>query len=102
MKLKEIYYPTPLIKIENIYDDNIDVIVTLENGTKYTIVVFTPDNFKSLMKKDRLPYISPGLPVSIVEKLTEENIELLIQAFLEEPDYLRLYGCDIRDLLKLE
>lgn len=99
MKLKEIYYPTPLIEIQDIYNDNIDVIVKLENDQSFTLEVATPENLKFLMKKDHQPYISPGAPFAIVDKLTEENIGLLVQAFLEDPDYLRLYGCDIQDIL---
>lgn len=99
MRLKDIYYPTSLIEIEDIYDDNIDVIVRLEDGRYFVLVVATPDNLKSLMKNDNQPYLSPGLPFAFVEKLTEENIELLVQAILEDPDYLRLYGCDIQDIL---
>ncbi len=52
------------------------------------------------MKNDNQPYISPGLPFAIVEKLTEENIAQLVQAFLKAPEYLHLYGCNNQVILK--
>lgn len=94
MKLKEIFYPTPLDEIQDIYNDNIDVIIRLENNQSFALVVATPENLITLMKNDNQPYISPGLPFAIVEKLTKENITQLVQAFLKAPEYLHLYGCN--------
>lgn len=38
MKVKEISFPIPLKDVEDIYNDNIDVFVDLENGRSYTLV----------------------------------------------------------------
>ena len=41
MLVKNISFPISLSHIEDIYDDNIDVFVDLENGSSYTVVVAT-------------------------------------------------------------
>jgi hypothetical protein len=41
MKVKEISFPIPLKDVEDIYNDNIDVFVDLENGRSYTVIVGT-------------------------------------------------------------
>lgn len=91
------YYPTPLSEIPDITNDNIDVLVNAD-GSEYTVVVATPDNLKYMMEKDEKTYFAPGTPFAIVEMLTEENIEGLIQALVDKPGLLKLYGMDIQDL----
>lgn len=89
-----ITFPANLNQI-NPLDDNIDVLVQLEDGRQYTFVVATPDNLKSLMRKDNLPYLRPGLPFLFVERLDEPSIRLLLDVLLKEGDaLLRLYGED--------
>ena len=90
-----VFYPTPWEFVDT-DNDNIDVCLELETGETFTLVVATPDNLKSLMKKDGLPYIAPGTPFLFVEKLTEQNIGQLIDELLKQgSNLLRLYGEDV-------
>jgi hypothetical protein len=72
MEIKEIQLVTD---IENIYDDGVDVIVTLDDDFSYVIEVVTPQHLLSLMKERNQPFIEPGENYIIVEKLTPEIIE---------------------------
>jgi len=83
MEIKEIQLVTD---IENIYDDGVDVIVTLDDDFSYVIEVVTPQHLLSLMKERNQPFIEPGENYIIVEKLTPEIIEETIKAFVEEND----------------
>ncbi len=42
---------THLNKIEDVYNSNIEVFITLEDGFSLTIVVGTPKNLEFLMEK---------------------------------------------------
>ena len=81
LEIKEIQLVTD---IENIYDDGVDVIVTLDDDFSYVIEVVTPQHLLSLMKERNQPFIEPGENYIIVEKLTPEIIEKAIKAFVEE------------------
>lgn len=87
-------FPTPLDLIDR-ENDNVDVCVELENGKHYTFVIATPRNLNTLMKKDRIPYLKPGAPFLIVEELTEKNIRSVIEAVMEDPVLLHVYGEDL-------
>ena len=48
------------------------------------------------MKKDNVPFLKPGLPFIFVEKLTEANVRMLVEALMEEDAQLiRMYGEDV-------
>jgi len=81
MEIKEIQLVT---EIENIYDDAVDVNVTLDDNFTYVIEVVTPQHLLSLMKDRNQPFIEPGEDYIIVEKLTPEIIEETIKAFVQE------------------
>ena len=90
-----IIFPTTFESI-NPDNDNMDVLVQTENGKQYTFVVATPENVKYLIKKDNEPFLKPGLPFLFVEKLTETNVRMLVEALMEEDEQLiRMYGDDI-------
>ena len=86
MVVKNISFPVPLTNIEDIYDDNIDVFVDLENGRSYTVVVGTYKNILSLLNKENSNFLPPGEPMIIVKKLTMEVIEEAIQAYTKDDD----------------
>ena len=79
--------------IENIHDDGVDLIVTLDDNFSYVIEVVTPQHLLSLIKERNQPFIEPGEIYIIVEKLTPEIIEETIKAFVEENRayWLKLY-----------
>ena len=85
---------THLNEIEDVYNSNIEVFVTLEDGFPLTIVVGTPKNLQYLMEKDHVNFYGPGLPWIIVQKLTKEIIQEAIKAYIDDkPDgyWLKLY-----------
>lgn len=85
---------TQLNEIEDIYNSNIEVFVTLEDGFTVTIIVGTPENLEYLMEKDNKNFYGPGLPWVIVQKLTKEIIHEAIEAYINtRPDgyWLKLY-----------
>ena len=87
-----ITYPTSLETV-NVENDNIDVCLHMADGTEYVFVVLTPDNLKSLMKKEGISYFRPSYPFLVVEKITRENIALLINELVEAGElFLRMYG----------
>jgi len=88
-----LYFPTPLTKI-NPLDDNIDVCLQLEDGRTYTFVCATPENLKSLMKKDNVQYIHPEMRFIIVASLQEHIIQQAIEAMIANDHLLQLYGGD--------
>lgn len=64
--------------IEDIYDDNLDVSVELEDGSEYRVIVGTPKNFLTLMNRQGMDFLEPGCPFIIVRKSTMEIIEKAI------------------------
>jgi hypothetical protein len=93
MKVKKISFPIPLKDVENIYDDNIDVFVTLENGRSYTVIVGTYQNILSLLNQENSNFLPPGEPIIMVRKLTMAIIEEAIQAYAtcRDAHWLKLY-----------
>ena len=91
-----ISFPTSLEEV-NAENDNIDVCLNMEDGTSYTFVVFTIENLKDMMKNDGVPYCKPCYPFLIVEKITKEVIEQLVEELVESGDlFLRIYGTDLQ------
>ena len=102
MEIKKIWYPTRLETLPDIYNDNIDVHVSLDDEFCddhdrfcYVLVVGTPQNLSELMDQwetDFFPPVDP--PFIIVRKLTEEIIEQAIRAFVDKKEdayWLKLY-----------
>jgi hypothetical protein len=73
--------------VEDIYDDNLDVFVELEDGSEYTVIVATPKNFLTLMNRQGIDFLEPGCPFIIVRKLTMEVIEKTINAHTQDNAY---------------
>ena len=87
-------FPTPLDMLDRV-NDNVDVLVEWEDGKRCVFVVATPSNLSSLMKKDNIAYIKPGAPFLFVEELTEVNIRTVVEAVMEDPVLLHIYGEDL-------
>ena len=93
--------------IQNVYNDNIDVLVENEDGYEYIISVGTPQNLLNQMKKEKTNFIGPGDIHIIVKKLTKQIITEAIKTYAEDNGYwLKLYqfasSIDIEILNKLE
>jgi predicted DNA-binding protein len=85
---------THLNEIEDVYNSNIEVFVTLQDGFSLTIVVGTPKNLQYLMEKDKVNFYGPGLPWIIVQKLTKGIIQEAIEAYIDDKAdayWLKLY-----------
>ncbi|WP_055107858.1 hypothetical protein [Paenibacillus ihumii] len=84
MRVLNISYPTPLSEILNKDNDNIDVFIELEDGSKITLVVSTPENLISQMNKENVNYLTAPQPEIIVKSLTHENIKRAIEECVDE------------------
>ena len=92
MLIKKISFPSSLKYIEDIYDDNMDVFVELEDESEYTVIVGTPKNFLTLINQHRMDFLEPGCTFIIVKKLTMEVIGKAIHAHTQNnPYWLKLY-----------
>ena len=96
MKVESITFLSDLKDVKDIFDDNIDVSVNLENGRNYVLVVRTPKNLLRLMENEKSDFLSPGDPIVIVKKITKEVIEETIQAYAEDDAYcLKFYSAEL-------
>lgn len=89
-----LFFPTPLDQIDK-YNDNIDVCMTLDNGRTLTFVIATPDNLKCQISQNHHPFITPGAPILIAEKLTEDVISQLMKELVKDEVLLQTYGADL-------
>ena len=95
MKVTNINYLHYLEDVEDIFDDNIDIAVTLDDGHEYVVVVATQKNLLTLMNNDKTDFLSPGDPMIIVKKLTKEVVEEAIECYAEgNAYYLKYYAAD--------
>ena len=74
-------------EIDNIYNDNVDVIVTNENDYSYVVVLSTPENLLEEMEQEKQNFIEPGTLRIIVKKLTKEIIEEAILTYAKDEAY---------------
>jgi hypothetical protein len=93
--------------LKDIEDYNSDVLVELENGQDYIVVVATPKNLLSLMNNEKSDFLSPGDPMIIVKQFRKEIIEKTIQAYAADDAYwLKFYASDINvkilDAIKID
>lgn len=96
MKVESITFLSDLNDVKDIFDDNIDVSVNLENGQNYVLVVGTPKNLVRLMENEKSDFLSPGDPIVIVKKMTKEVIEQAIKAYAEDDAYyLKFYSAEL-------
>ena len=93
MKIKSITFLSDLEDTKDIFDDNIDVAVSLDDGRKYVVVVATQKNLLTLMNNEKSDFLYPSDPMIIVRKLTKEVVEEAIQVYAEDDAYcLKFYG----------
>ena len=96
MKVESITFLSDLKDVKDIFDDNMDVSVNLENGRNYVLVVGTPKNLVRLMENEKSDFLSPGDPIVIVKKMTKEVIEQAIKAYAEDDAYyLKFYSAEL-------
>lgn len=94
MRVQSISFLSPIEDIDDIFYDNIDVSVNLENSQNYVVVVGTPKNLLKLMDNEKSYLLSPGNSIVIIKKMTKEVVEEAIQAYAQDDGYyLKFYFC---------
>ena len=88
-----LFFPTSWDQV-NPENDNIDVCLTFSDGRSYTFVVATPENLKNQMTRENKPYLSPGSPLLIAQRLTEAAVTQLIKELTQDDKLLNRYGSD--------
>lgn len=96
-----LFFPTPWDQV-NPENDNMDVCLSFPDGRSFGFVVTTPEILQFLMKQDGKPYLTPGAPMLVVEKLTEEVVSRLMAELAQDEHLLNLYGSDITQTLEEE
>ena len=92
MLVTKINFPSPLEYTEDLYNDNLDVFVELEDGSKYCVIVGTPKNILYLMDKDGMNFSELGITFIIVRKLIFDIIKEAIEAYAEgDAKWLKLH-----------
>ena len=89
-----LFFPTPWDQV-NPENDNIDVCLTFSDGRSYTFVVATPENLKRLMAQECKPWLTPGTPMLVAEKLTEEVVIRIMEELVQDDSLLIRYGSDL-------
>ena len=93
VKIKEITY---LVPPRNLFEDTVDVLVTLEDeycndGFCYFVEVTTPQFLLTIMEKEKSAFLSPDYPCIIVSKLTDDIIRAAIESFINPQDSGNIY-----------
>ena len=93
VKIKKIEY---LIPPRDIFNDALDVFVTLEDdyctdGFCYFIEVTTPQFLSITMEKENNAFLLPEYPCIIVSKLTDDIIQAAIESFINPQDSGNIY-----------
>ncbi len=92
MKINKISFLTSLLQVNNSKDDNIGIFVELDDGFTYSLVVCTPKNLETLMKRENIEYLPAMPPMIIVNEITEGNIRKALETYLDNNAYwLKLY-----------
>lgn len=92
MKIKKVTYLTALEKIQDLFNDNIDVFVETEERLHFTMTVCTPLFYLHYMEKEKLNFIPASPPDIIVKELTHDNILEELESFCENDGYwMKLY-----------
>ena len=103
MRIKEITF---IDEIRDIYNDNVDVAIEMEDGYTYILTAATPQDLLEELKHEN--YIQPNAINIIVKELTKEIIAEAVQVYAENNQYwLKLYqfassGIDISVLDKAQ
>lgn len=87
MKITNITYPTSLDKVDDTFNDNIDIFVETEYGIILTFTVCTPQFYTSYMNKSGKGFVPAGIPDIIVSELTDENIHNAVADYCKSNGY---------------
>jgi hypothetical protein len=81
MKVERITFLSGLKDVKDIFDDNLDVAVKLDDGHEYIVVVSTQKNLLTLMHNEKSDFLSPGdsmiiLLINLLKKLLKTLFKL--------------------------
>ena len=77
--------------VKDVFDNNTDVVVKLDDGHEYVVVVATQKDLLTLMDNERSDFRFPGDPMIIVKKMTKEVVEEVIKSYAEGDAYYLLF-----------
>ena len=89
MKFK-VLFPAPY-QVIDVYDDNLDVNIILENDEVYFGTLFTLTNIDKLMEKNREIYFW-STDMLIVKELSYQGIHAALQAILNEGYFFSVFS----------
>ena len=89
-----VFYPTPLCEIADPENDNIDVCVTMPDGTAYTLVFVTPQHLSQMMEERGEAFIDPAFRFVTVRRIDRADIEAALRVITADPELLSYYGSD--------
>ncbi|QQT32027.1 hypothetical protein I6I99_05495 [Sphingobacterium multivorum] len=89
MKFKVIF-PAPY-QVIDVYDDNLDINIILENDEVYFGTLFTLTNIDKLMEKNREIYFW-STDMLIVKELSYQGIHAALQAILNEGYFFSVFS----------
>ena len=70
---------------------NADILVYLDDGRVYSLLVATPNNIYQCMDNEGNDYYF-GVPPLFVRALTRANVEAAVAALMSEPKWMETYG----------
>ena len=92
MRIKNWKFVVKDVNLLDLYNDNIDVSVTLEDDTQYIVVVSTIKNICEQIEKGGKRFLLPGCPQIIVETLEYVNVnDALIDYAQSDAYWLKLH-----------
>ncbi len=72
-------------------NDNADILLRLDDGRVFGLLVATPNNIYWCMDNESTDYYF-GVPPLFVRRLTRNAVETAIAALLKAPEWLSIYG----------
>ena len=87
-----VFYPTKISELHDVYNDNIDVCITLENGSMFTLVFITPENLKAIMQKSNTMYVDFRFKFIVIEYISEGIIQSVIEEIISDEYFRNYYG----------
>jgi hypothetical protein len=70
---------------------NQDVHIVLEDGSRYTVIVGTPQNLLTLLDNKKKNFLPWGIPFIIVREVTDEVLWEMVQEYLQDDAFALKY-----------
>ena len=73
-------------------NDNVDVVVYLNNGRAYTLLIATPQGLIRCMRNENVEHFFSYPPPLVVSTLDEIHVSGAVEALVAEPRIFAIYG----------